>query len=180
MRIIAGEAKSLRLVCPRGVHIRPTTDAMREALFASLAERVDGARFADLYAGCGSVGREALSRGAEHCVFIEKHPRCVEAIRTNLANTHLADRATVLRGPSERAWQGACEAHGPFDILFADPPYDLASFAGFIAGLICAWEGVAQDGLIVVQCGAALPVGSTAPAKVKRFGETELRYYERG
>jgi 16S rRNA (guanine966-N2)-methyltransferase len=179
MRVIAGEAKSLRLVCPKGAHIRPTTDAMREALFGSLGERVVGARFADLFAGCGSVGIEALSRGAEHCAFVEKHPRCVEAIRTNLANTRLHERATVVRGLVEREWRAVCEAHGPFDILFVDPPYDLAGFPEFGARLFAAWEGVAEDGLVVVQCRAMPADGPTRPAKVKRFGESELRYYER-
>ena len=180
MRVIAGEFRSRRLLSIPGDATRPTADRVREALFNILQTRISGASFVDAYAGTGAVGIEALSRGAEHCVFVEKHPRCVEAIRANLANTHLVERATVVRGPVEREWRGVCQAHGPFDILFADPPYNLAGFAGLIEGILQTWEGVAEDGVIVVQCSAELAPGGTQPTRVKRFGESEMRWYERG
>src|ERR1035437_9252506 len=109
MRVIAGSAKSRKLTVPKGAEIRPTGDMVREALFASLADRTIDARFGDLYAGSGSVGIEALSRGAAHCVFIEKNPRCVEALRANLENTGLSERAEIVRGDClkqiERVWR---------------------------------------------------------------------------
>ena len=179
MRVIAGQARSLRLTYPQGVDIRPTTDAMRETLFASLGERVAGARFADLYAGCGSVGIEALSRGAEQCVFVENDARCVKALEANLANTHLDAAAVVLRGPVEQRWERVVAAYGPFDIVFADPPYALPAFAAFAQRLIAGREGVAQTGLVVVQCHASLATPEVrAPDRVKRFGETQMRFYE--
>jgi 16S rRNA (guanine(966)-N(2))-methyltransferase RsmD len=152
MRVIAGEARSLRLVYPRGVDIRPTTDAMRESLFASLADLIEGASFADLYAGAGSVGIEALSRGASKCVFLEKAPRCLKAIAVNLENTRLEAEATIIAGPAEKRWGAAAAAHGPFDIVFADPPYGAASFTALAERLVCDREGVAQEGLVVIQC----------------------------
>ena len=75
VRVIAGSARSIELSFPKGTKIRPTTDAMREALFSSLADEVEDCRFADIYAGCGSVGIEALSRGAQSCAFVEKDAR---------------------------------------------------------------------------------------------------------
>ena len=180
MRVIAGSAKSLSLRYPKGIRIRPTTDAVRESLFASLGDRIVGARFADLYAGCGSVGIEALSRGAGECVFVEKGPRCLKALAVNLENTHLSGRATIQRGAVERVWHQVCEAHGPFDIVFADPPYDLGSFEDVARRLIVDWEGVADGGLVVVQCCSRHEASGLPPtAQTKRFGDTEIRFYER-
>jgi len=82
LRIISGNAGSLPLKVPAG-NIRPTTDAMRETLFASLASAIQGARFADLYAGSGAVGIEALSRGAALAVFVDSDSRCTKVIRAN-------------------------------------------------------------------------------------------------
>ena len=98
MRVIAGEAKSLHLKVPAQAGLRPTMDAMRETLFASLAPELGGARFADLYAGSGAVGIEALSRGAQFTVFVESDARCTEVIRENLTNTRLAEWGLVVRG----------------------------------------------------------------------------------
>jgi 16S rRNA (guanine966-N2)-methyltransferase len=180
MRVIAGSARSLVLSFPKGTHTRPTTDAMREALFASLAERVEQARFADLYAGSGSVGIEALSRGAEHAVFLEKDNRCVEALRRNLHSTHLEESATVIRGPVERHWSRVAAEHGPFDIVFADPPYDLAGFEKTVMRLVVDWEGVAADGLVVIQCPTTFGTDEIPqPSRVRRYGESEFRFYER-
>ena len=179
MRVIAGSAGSIQLKCPRGAHIRPTTDAMRESLFGSLGDRVTDARFADLYAGCGSVGIEALSRGASLCAFVEKDARCMAALTDNLARTRLAERAVPVRGPVEGAWRRVWEAHGPFDIVFADPPYGLASFGALARRLVADEEGMAPGGLVVLQCRAGEDLPGLPPyVRARRFGETELRYYE--
>jgi len=180
VRIIAGSAGSIPLRFPKGAHIRPTTDAVREALFASLGLRVEGARFADLYAGSGAVGIEALSRGADQCVFVEQDPRCVAAIFANLQAAKLAERAIVLRGDVGRLWSGACRAHGPFDVVFADPPYGLAAFEEFLPRLVQEWEGVATGGLVVVQCDRDRPPHCPIqPDRRRKHGSTEIWTFER-
>jgi 16S rRNA (guanine(966)-N(2))-methyltransferase RsmD len=118
MRVIAGEFRSRRLKTMPGLALRPTPDRLREALFNVLAPRIEGATFLDAYAGCGSVGIEALSRGAAHAVFIEKHFGAARVIRENLASLGIEDRATVV--------QSAAVAALPrykADIYFLDPPY---------------------------------------------------------
>jgi 16S rRNA (guanine966-N2)-methyltransferase len=180
VRIIAGSAKSIPLRFPKGANTRPTTDAMREALFSSLADRVEGARFADIYAGSGSVGIEALSRGAEHCVFLDRDARCAAAIAANLRAAHLEDRAAILRGDAGRLWSAACAAYGPFDVVFADPPYGLESFEGLLARLVEGWEGVATGGLVVVQCEVdGPPRCSVQPDRRRKHGSTEVWTFER-
>lgn len=98
MRVVAGTARGRRLAAPPGAVTRPTPDRVREAVFNSLNSMrvLSGCRVLDLYAGTGAMGIEALSRGAAHAVFVERHPEALAALRANLAATGLADRAAVI------------------------------------------------------------------------------------
>jgi 16S rRNA (guanine(966)-N(2))-methyltransferase RsmD len=179
MRVIAGEAKSIRLVSPKGAILRPTSDAVREALFSSLGDAVIDARFLDLYAGTGAVGIEALSRGAAFCVFVERDRRCVQAIRMNLGNTRLSDRAVVVPRDAKQAVERVLTEHGPFGIVFLDPPYDDAS-AARVAGIALSGRAVAAPGLLILQHSRnAPPQGLPEPQRRRAYGETVLSFYER-
>jgi len=126
MRVIAGIAKGTRLArAPEGV--RPVSDRVREGLFSSLGDDVPGARVLDLFAGTGALGIEALSRGAEAAVFVDRSPMAIRTIRENLAVTRLGDRATVIRSAVARylGRSAAPSEPAPFDLVFVDPPYDL-------------------------------------------------------
>ena len=177
MRVIAGTAKGLRLTAPRGTQVRPTTDAMRETLFNILADCVAGARFLDLFAGCGSVGIEALSRGAEWCTLVEISPQCVRAIRENLEHTRLAERGEVRRGDARRVLRRISEGE-PYDVAFVDPPYGYARLGEVVTALVIHRRGLREGGVIVVQHeqGASLP-DAPAPSRVKRFGATSMSFY---
>ncbi|MGH2684317.1 MAG: RsmD family RNA methyltransferase [Actinomycetota bacterium] len=118
MRVIAGSAGGTRLA-PVPAGTRPLSDRAREGLFSSLGPEVGGARCADLYAGTGAVGIEALSRGAESCLFVDGSGPAIRTIRENLARTRLEGR--VVRATVERALE---RERGPFDVAFLDPPYD--------------------------------------------------------
>src|SRR5229473_1767673 len=122
MRVIGGEFRSRRLKTLPGLSLRPTPDRLREALFNVLAPRIEGAMFLDAYAGSGSVGIEAISRGAAHAIFLEKHFGAARVIRENLASLGIEDRATVVQRP-------ALPMLNQFDadIYFLDPPYKTAS-----------------------------------------------------
>src|SRR5882762_6571965 len=100
MRVIAGEFRSRRLKTMDGLALRPTPDRLREALFNVLAPRIEGVAFLDAYAGSGSVGIEALSRGAGHAVFVEKRFAAVQMIRENLVSLGIEDRATIVQRSS--------------------------------------------------------------------------------
>src|SRR5438309_2956107 len=95
MRVIGGTYRSRVLVAPKGSATRPTSDRLRETLFNILAPRIEGARFADLYAGSGAVGIEALSRGAAHVYFAERAAPALAAIRSNLASLRLSQGFTI-------------------------------------------------------------------------------------
>jgi 16S rRNA (guanine966-N2)-methyltransferase len=119
MRIIAGTARGTRLArVPRGT--RPLSDRAREGLFSSLGDRVKGARCADLFAGTGAMGIEALSRGAASCLFVDSGSAAIRAIRENLERTGMGDRATVVRGDVLAALD---RVSGPLDVAMLDPPY---------------------------------------------------------
>lgn len=119
MRIIAGLAKGTRLARVPG-RTRPLSDRAREGLFSSLGGRVEGARWADLFAGTGAVGIEALSRGAASCDFVDSGAGAIQAIRKNLSLSGLESRARVTRTDVRRFLEGP---RGPYDVVFLDPPY---------------------------------------------------------
>src|SRR5215831_13756660 len=118
MRVIAGEFRSRRLQSLPGLDVRPTPDRMRESLFNILAPVIEGATFVDAYAGTGSVGIEAISRGAKLAVFIEKEKAAVEVIKANLASLGIKSQGRIIRGTAS-LHLASVEA----DIIFLDPPY---------------------------------------------------------
>ena len=121
MRIIAGEWRGRRLVAPKGQSTRPTADRTRETLFSMLASRVgsfEDFRVADLFAGSGALGLEALSRGAAHATFVETDREALKAIEANVA-AFGADSRAAIRSLSA---DNLPKSH-PFDLVLADPPY---------------------------------------------------------
>jgi 16S rRNA (guanine966-N2)-methyltransferase len=113
----------------------------REGLFSSLGPAVDGARVLDLYAGTGAMGIEALSRGAERAVLVERNRLALRTIRENLERTRLAGRADVRQADVARMLMGDDTFGGPFDLVLADPPYAAAAeeIASVLAGLARGW-----------------------------------------
>lgn len=124
MRIISGSAKGLKLRTPKGLDVRPTGDRVKESLFSILADRMDGAAVADLYAGTGSLGIEALSRGAASAVFVDSSPSSLAIARDNAARARLIDRADFLRMDVVTAVDRFGQAGHRFDLIFSDPPYN--------------------------------------------------------
>ena len=125
MRIIAGEWRGRKLATPAGRNTRPTADRTRETLFSMLASRLgsfEEFRVADLYAGSGALGLEALSRGAAHATFVETERAALKAIAANI-NSFGASSRCAIRGMSA---ENLPKSH-PFDLIFADPPYQPGS-----------------------------------------------------
>lgn len=124
MRIVAGELKGRRLVSPPATVTRAATERIRESLFAILEPELEGARVLDLFAGAGSLGLEALSRGAAHATFVERDRAALAAIRANVAATATAGRAQVVAASVTTFLSGATTAGAArFDVVFCDPPF---------------------------------------------------------
>jgi 16S rRNA (guanine(966)-N(2))-methyltransferase RsmD len=118
MRVIGGEFRSRRLKTPPGATVRPTPDRLREALFNILAPKMGGAIFLDAYAGCGSVGIEALSRGASRAIFIEKSRAALKCLDENIRMLSIGDRCEVKAGSA-----APMITNFEADFVFLDPPY---------------------------------------------------------
>ncbi len=140
MRITGGEWRSRRLRGPgTSMRLRPTPDALRERAFAVLRDAVPGSRFLDLFAGTGSVGLEALSRGARSAVFVERHRSAARLIRDNCAAFELeSDRARVVVRPALAAVRDLTASGEHFDLAWADPPF--ASWREGLEALLTAFR----------------------------------------
>ena len=183
MRVIAGTRKGHLLQAPRGLHTRPTSDRARTIMFDLLQGKVSGAYVLELFAGSGALGIEALSRGAQQVDFVDKSRRAAEFVRRNLSHTHLEDHAQVMVQDAfaflNRA--GATEGGPAYDLLFADPPYNL----GYAARLL---DALSNSKLL--NAGAAVVLEETARQELKAeagrlhcylrrvIGETALHFYE--
>ncbi|HLH05236.1 MAG TPA: 16S rRNA (guanine(966)-N(2))-methyltransferase RsmD [Bryobacteraceae bacterium] len=174
MRVIAGRFRSRRIKSLPGLAVRPTPDRLRESLFSILAPRLEGATFLDAYAGSGSVGIEALSRGAAHVTFIEQNSAALAILRENLASLGIRDEARVLRGRA-----GTFLAKEDAEIVFLDPPYDAAD--EYAASL----EALAQSNcsLVVAQHASRLSLaesyGALKRTRVLKQGDNSLSFFER-
>lgn len=138
LRVIAGSAGGLSLVAPKGGAARPTTDRVKESLFAALGpDRIADASVLDLYAGSGALAIESLSRGAARALLVERDHAGVKAIRRNLATTRLRDRARVQDSTVATFLDGKPPPERPFDLVFLDPPYaaTVSELGRVLAGL---------------------------------------------
>lgn len=123
IKITSGIAKGIMLESLKGLDARPTQGRVREAIFSILGSDVAGKRFLDLFAGNGTIGIEALSRGAEYCCFVDKYRPCCEIIKRNLIKARLEEKAAVLSLNVSKAIEVLEEKGEQFDIIFTDAPY---------------------------------------------------------
>jgi 16S rRNA (guanine966-N2)-methyltransferase len=169
VRVIAGDLRGRRLSVPTGGSVRPTSDRVREAVFDILFSLggVEGLQVADLFAGTGAMGIEALSRGAAAVTFVDRDPAALEAVRANLVAVGRGDAersgdATVIRADVD-AWTATTAAR--YDLVLCDPPYDYGGWPGLVTRL--------PGDLAVLESGTAvtLPPG-WGVIKTRRYGGT--------
>jgi 16S rRNA (guanine966-N2)-methyltransferase len=160
-------------VAPAGSATRPTSDRVRESIFASLGSlgAVDGAVVLDLFAGSGAMGIEALSRGAEHVTFVDSDRAARAAVEANLAACGFSDDARIVASPAERFVAERVAAGDRFDLAFLDPPYGFADWAGLL-------EGLPAD-LAVAESGTEVPAPpGWEVLRAKRYGRTHVTILE--
>ena len=122
MRVVAGKYGGRRILAPKGRSTRPTADRVRESLFSRLGD-LEGCSVLDLFAGSGSLGLEALSRGAKSAVFIDQASTAITAVRANINSLKLGDRCQVIKGAAKVELQRLQAAGVSFHLVFLDPPY---------------------------------------------------------
>lgn len=178
LRIIAGRFRGRRLQTPEGPAVRPTADAMKETIYNVLGGVVRDARVADLFAGSGSLGLEALSRGARAVVFVEEASAALAALRANIQALGVQDESSVVRADAV----GYLGRGGPdpFDVVLADPPYAHGAESALLAA---ARQRVAPGGWLVLQHGRQWEAPAAPPGwrrqRPRRFGATTIEFFVR-
>lgn len=179
MRVIAGTAKGRRLSPVPGEGTRPVTDRVKESLFNLIGSSIEGVRVLDMFAGTGSVGIEALSRGAAHATFIDKARAAVTTVERNLRETGLEDKAWVIHGD---AFHYVAHHEGePYDLVYIAPPQYEDLWADALMTVDGA-EVLAPRGLVVVQIHPkedhAVPLNRLERTHQRRYGSTLLLFYK--
>ena len=178
MRIIAGQLRGRPLLAPPGSATRPTADRVREALFSMLASRLgsfEDLRIADLFAGSGALGFEALSRGAAEAVFVENDSRAQAAIKATAAKLGLTEKVRVLGGSAL-----ALPRNDPFDLILADPPYVDGSGSAVVKAVMDAgW--LAPGGWLSVETERrdAVDPGDLSLEVDRQFGKAKITLLRR-
>lgn len=178
MRVIAGTARGIRLApVPRDV--RPTSDRVRESVFNALGQFFDGGEVLDLYAGTGALGIEALSRGFERAVFVEKDGRAIATIRENLRRAGLEDRAEIIRADAGRTMESLMGRGRSFRLILVDPPYRIA--ASEAEGVLVRSPALlSPGGRVVFESGDVSESSSHGKrGDTRRYGGTSVTIYER-
>jgi 16S rRNA (guanine966-N2)-methyltransferase len=173
VRVVAGEFGGRRLRMPKGAATRPTADRVREALFSMLGD-LSGARVLDLYAGSGALGIEALSRGADSAVFVERDRSAASVIERNLADLGLEQRVIA-----DDALRFLARGQGVFDVVFCDPPYDSGPrIAGTLAERLPAL--LADNARIVTESDKRNPLELSFPlVRERSYGDTRIAIHAR-
>jgi 16S rRNA (guanine966-N2)-methyltransferase len=174
MRITGGQARGIPLVLPKGDHVRPATDALRQAVFSSLASRVPEARFLDLFAGSGAYGLEALSRGAAGGVFVERDERTAACLRRNVAAVckSLGRDGHDLRVVTADATAYVGSDGAPPSLVFIDPPWDrIEALAPTLFARLGPLLAAVADPVIVFEMPGETTVEAEGWTCVRRLGK---------
>ena len=177
MRVIAGSAKGRKLKAPEGLHTRPTTDRLKEALFGSTQFEISGAAFLDLFAGSGGIGIEALSRGARTLDLVEQDAKALFCIRQNIRELSFERQTRIWAMPVERALKELAKEKRVFDIIFMDPPY-LKSWENKTAALIAQYSLLGPKGLLIIESSSQTRVEAAGLVlvKEKEYKTTRFSY----
>jgi 16S rRNA (guanine(966)-N(2))-methyltransferase RsmD len=185
MRVIAGHAHGRRLKAPRGLATRPTSARARESIFSRLQVRLDfeGVRVLDLFAGSGSLGCEALSRGAASATFVDSSRAAVRSIEMNLGAMSMTDRSRVLATDVFRALESLHTENAQFNLVFVDPPYK-NDISNAVVERLGRLKLIAPEGWIVVGQSKRAPAAPEAPQGLTRpnvvtIGDHRIAFYRR-
>lgn len=183
MRIIAGKFKGRRLVAPKDMTVRPTSDRVKESVFSIIREQVQNAKFLDLCAGTGNIGIEALSRGAKHVTFVDRNPKSLQLIKQNLHACGFDTTDAQVQLIGKELGIGIDILHHrseTFELIYFDPPYDAGLYNKCLAQ-ISETSLLQSAGMLLVEhhkrTDLPLDVGLFACERQKQYGDTCLTFY---
>ncbi|MGQ9007257.1 16S rRNA (guanine(966)-N(2))-methyltransferase RsmD [Bacillus stercoris] len=182
MRVISGSKKGRSLKAVPGTSTRPTTDKVKESIFNMIGPYFDGGRGLDLFAGSGGLGIEVLSRGFEHCIFVDRDFKAIQTVKSNLKTLELTKHAQVYRNDAERALHAAAKRETGFRGIFLDPPYKEQKLKALLT-LIDEYQMLEEDGFIVAEHDreVELPetVGDLVMTRKETYGLTGVAIYKK-
>ena len=181
MRIIAGLAKGRRILPPEGMETtRPTLDRVKESMFSIIQNSVPGAITLDVFAGTGSLGLEAASRGAKHCYLVDKNPTTFSLLQKNVDNLNFKDICTCVNQDSYKALEGFVDKGIYFDLIFIDPPY-LKNMIPAAINIIAEKTLLNKEGLIVTKIDSSEKIyeGNDKIILIdkRKYGNTTVCFY---
>lgn len=182
MRVIAGTCRGMKLKAPQGKTTRPTSDRVKESLFSIISSKraFDGACVLDICAGTGSLGIEALSRGAASCSFIERDLNVVDVLEKNIIATKFTSQVEVLVMESLKALQLLAGRGRRYDLVFFDPPYDSPLYDS-VPELLCSLNLLLNNSLFIAECSVrkCLPesIGPLTKQDRRVYGDTVLEFF---
>lgn len=150
MRVIAGERKGFPLKTPPGMNTRPTTDKVKESIFNMIGPYFDGGLVLDLFAGSGSLGIEALSRGADKAIFVEKDGKAFQVLQDNIKKCRYEQKSELYKTDAARAVKALIKRDIVLDYVFLDPPYKKVEYYDFVLSLISE-KKISNEGVIVCE-----------------------------
>ena len=177
MRVVSGTARGVNLIALDGTDTRPTTDRVKESMFNIIQFELWGKRVLDLFAGSGALGIEALSRGAESAVFVDRNQKALDVVRENLSKTRLNGQATLVRDEFDHY---LLRAKDPFDIIFLDPPY-ASDYAAAAVEQVLERGLISPNGVLVIEHDREQPsvdaLFSAWTKKTYRYGKIFVTFY---
>lgn len=180
MRVISGSARGLKLKSPKGMDVRPTTDRVKESLFNIINNYIQDSFILDLFSGTGSLGIEALSRGAQRCTFVDSSKDSIEIIKDNLKSTKFIDKSEVIFSDAISAINKLGVKRDKFDIIFMDPPY-LKNLVVPVLKEIIKRELLEEDGIIIIEHDTTdiIPenIDNLNKYREKNYGNTTLSFF---
>lgn len=180
MRVIAGKAKRRKLIAPEGLHTRPITDRIKEALFSMWQFEIADSYFLDLFSGSGSMGIEALSRGAKKVVMVDNDNNAIKVIKENIKNCKLDEgNETILK---EDVFSYIGRSKEQFDIIYVDPPFTVDSIFDPVMQALAESDLLKKDGFIALRTEEAKKMkdnyGKLVKYKEKKYGISMIHFYK--
>lgn len=183
LRVIAGLAKGKRLKAPSGLNTRPITDMIKEALFNVWGQGIGGSCLLDLFAGSGSVGIEALSRGAQQVVFIDHDAKAIKVLKENLENCGFAEKSVIYRNDVFRAVEILNRNKAEFDYIYVDPPFTNDKIFDEIITFLDEVDLLTPEGILVIRTrrNRKMPgqLQNISSYRTNSYGESNLNYYRK-
>ena len=180
MRVLTGQSKGRKLKVPRGKSLRPTTARIKKSMFDILGSEVQQTRVLDLFSGSGNLGIEALSLGAESCVFVEKNPATAEIIAQNLRSCGYTEQSRILNFDFRKALSMLSAENYGFDLVFVDPPYEFYERTGPLALARDIRTVVEEKGMMVIEHPSGNVINSEEfHVRTRKYGGTSVSFLRR-